>query len=262
MHKRNSRIIAVVSASIGFLGLGLAIPGYFHSWESYKRCQKWYFGTENCDYITQTQSEPAPPTTYIFISDSYRKGDATNKSIGAFLAVVAFGIAVPFSKIARDFMEEVETIEAMDKLADIQAHQQELSINTQTEKRMLLLEYADKVKEFSRLFDAPDAITDDYFQKEFAINGDKEPEAITSEKQPAQEEAPKSDELTVDEYLGLLIQKGIKEGEIRELQAKSWNNKKPSSEQHRALIDELVKQGIAEWLNETKTKFRLNIEEG
>jgi hypothetical protein len=153
--------IAISCFGFGLLGLALAIPGYLHNWHEYKICRN-IFGITSCEnkpFLAEDSNKPKGIPKHVYTSDAGIKIAAIT------IACIAFPIASFAAAKAASIKEYQETVEEINKKAELESIAQEratdLKLGSEAYQAMKAIEMADLVDRFRETFYIPISIEND-----------------------------------------------------------------------------------------------------
>jgi len=140
--------LALGSFTVGLVSLGLAIPGYLKDWREYRICED-YFGITTCQnraYTIENPEQPRLQPTKIYFNE------ALAKILGITIACAAFPLAGYAAREMASISEYNETVEAINKTAQLQSLTQEqtidLKLGGEAYESMKAIEMADAIDRF------------------------------------------------------------------------------------------------------------------
>ncbi|TBR56478.1 hypothetical protein B4U84_29500 [Westiellopsis prolifica IICB1] len=140
--------LALGSFTVGLVSLGLAIPGYLKDWREYRICED-YFGITTCQnraYTIENPEQPRVEPTKIYFNE------ALTKILGITIACAAFPLAGYAAREMASISEYNETVEAINKTAQLQSLTQEqtidLKLGGEAYEAMKAIEMADVIDRF------------------------------------------------------------------------------------------------------------------
>ncbi|MBD2773190.1 hypothetical protein [Iningainema tapete] len=251
------REIAASSFGLGIIGLSVAIPGYLSDWNEYLLCTS-IAGFKSCTHRAYSFQEPQPPG----IEPIKRYfAEPLTKALGIGFAVIAFPIAGYASREMAESKEFNETVEAVDKIAALDEHVQQRTIdnkiNADAYEAMKSYELADAVDRFRETF-----------RQEITVD-DIEAQLEAEQQRLQQVQNYKALEFQVEKqqrqwspeaqnfYAWLMSRPELPDILNSDwLGKQSFDGKKLNKEQWIPLVEQIVAEGLAQWIDAQKS-FRI-----
>ena len=220
-----------VGIALSGLGFFLAVPNNMNSWIKIQKTSV-VMGFELLE-TTYVRTNEIIPDGYQ-IAEAPVKGYHEIKAMGTGLMLLGSAMSLCFSSILKKEYERIE--QSNYRLRQSEFELEDLHRDQTTEVARWAIEL-DAQSDISAMLNPPKAYLEDLDTEH-------------------SEEAQHFSETSTG-FLGWLQSKGIQQAKVRDIAQKSFNNKKIPTETLRLWVDDLVNNGVAIWIDDKKSEFKL-----
>lgn len=229
--------LCVLGIGLCIGGMFLSIPDTYKSWRFTRVSRRNFFNAAYTEEKIYRFEEPIPADE---IPYKIVYGQSQRKLGGIILIFFGGNLAWFFGQALADEFSIIEKRRWKVRQSEFLIEDTTLKTGTEVQQTMLEMDLLSRLSEFQLGF-KPDEITylpDDDPASALEREGDQYPE-------------------TANGFFLWLTDKDIRQAKVRDISQKSFNNKHLSADQVRGFVDELIRQHLAEWLDEARNEFRL-----
>ncbi|MDF5717719.1 MAG: hypothetical protein PUP93_28595 [Rhizonema sp. NSF051] len=220
-------------------GAFLGIPDTYNTWKFVREPAGDLFGQRRTETSIYRIDEEVPTKRKPYKSI---QGQSQRKLTGMVLLFFGGNLAWYFGQMLADEFEIIEKRCYTIRQSEFLIEDTTLRTGTEVQQTMIDMDMLNKLAYFQNGF-RPDNVTylpPDTEEESKVQDGD-------SDKYP----------LSANGFFMWLLDRNYRQAKVRDICQKSFNNSKLPAEQIRGFVEELIVQKLAEWMDESKSEFRL-----